>query len=295
MNEDLLRVLVISVSYESDSAALRFLRTLHQVSGVIGVEITAVLVDNSERSESTSFFEHAQIEYPGTICLKPSSNLGYFGGARYGLTTYYELGGLEPDWVMVSNVDIRFTDKSFFAYLRDASALKAAGIIAPSIWSELRQCDWNPNLGVRPSRFMMHLYKWIYRNYYTLNLYLLFSKVKYLLKQVLSYTMAIVQGNSAAPANLSAIPRLIYAPRGACILFSKLYFTAGGTLDHPAFLYAEEVFVAETALKLGLSVLYDSHLRVNHDDHVSTGEFRSRKIAKYISDSTAVVVERYFQ
>lgn len=295
MNEKPLCVLVISVSYESDIAALSFLRTLHQVSDVIGVEITAVLVDNSERSESTSFFEHARTEYPGTICLKPSSNLGYFGGARFGLTTYYELGGLEPDWVIVSNVDIRFTDTSFFAYLRDTGALKMAGIVAPSIWSELRQCDWNPNLVARPSRFMMHLYKWIYRSYYTLNLYLLFSKVKYLSKRVLGHLTAIVQGSSAIPTNLPADLQLIYAPRGACILFSKLYFRAGGTLDHPAFLYAEEVFVAETALKLGLNVVYDPNLCVHHDDHVSTGEFRSRKIAKYISDSTIAVVERYFQ
>ena len=295
MNQEPLRVLVVSVSYESDAAALRFLRTLRQISNVAGVEVKVVLVDNSERSESTAFFEQAQIEYPEIICLKPSSNLGYFGGARFGLNTYRENGGLEPDWVMVSNVDIRFTDKSFFMHLRDVDTMGMIGVVAPSIWSELRRHDWNPNLISRPSRLRMHFYKWVFRNFYLLNLFMLLAKIKYLLKYGVGYLLRMFQLTSEQSGAQPSVSQWIYAPRGACILFSKLYFTAGGTLDHPAFLFAEEIFLAETLLKLGLRVLYEPKLRVHHDDHVSTGEFPSRKIAKYMSDSSAAVVEHYFK
>ena len=86
----------------------------------------------------------------------------------------------------------------------------------------------------------------------------------------------------------------IYAPHGSFIIFTKFYFLNGGNLKYPCFLFNEEVFVAETVLKLNLKVIYDNQLIVYDNEHVSTGTFRSKIIANYVAISSKYVAEEYF-
>jgi len=65
-------------------------------------------------------------------------------------------------------------------------------------------------------------------------------------------------------------PTEIYAPHGSFIIFSREYFERGGSLKPGAFLYAEELFVAETCRRLGLKAVYWPVIQVAHDEHVST-------------------------
>jgi GT2 family glycosyltransferase len=88
--------------------------------------------------------------------------------------------------------------------------------------------------------------------------------------------------------------RTIYAPQGSCLVFSRRYFEQGGSLEYPAFLFGEEIFVAETVLRLGLQVVYDPRLRVWHDEHASTGRLRSRKLARYVGQSAAYLADTFF-
>jgi GT2 family glycosyltransferase len=90
------------------------------------------------------------------------------------------------------------------------------------------------------------------------------------------------------------IQEKIYAPHGSCIILNKNYFKRGGTLDHISFLFGEEIFVGETAKRLGLNVLYVSEIQVRHYEHSSIGNFISRKINKFYRQSIKDILASYY-
>ena len=86
----------------------------------------------------------------------------------------------------------------------------------------------------------------------------------------------------------------IYAPHGSCLVFKDIYFTRGGTLDLPNFLFGEEILVAETALQSGLDVEYHPELVIYDYEHASTGFFLTPKMSLYNRQAIQAILERYY-
>jgi GT2 family glycosyltransferase len=294
-------VVVIGVNYGTDDMALRFVRDLSRISKTEDVVI--VLVDNTERSDSSELFSGVLSENPDAMCVKPPSNLGYFGGASFGLREYLRTGQ-DFDWLIVSNVDIEFSDGDFFTHLRDVDDIENVGVVAPSIWSNISRRDLNPRMVVRPSKKRIKFYKLLYRNFLVTRLYVLLSKAKYALNYVLRYRLLAAVNVRLAPlhfrrkstenAHTEDSLKRIYAPQGSCIIFSKLYFLRGGDLNYPSFLFGEEIYVAETVRSIGLRTVYAPQLKVHHDDHVSTNEYRSREMVSYLHEAAVFIADTYF-
>lgn len=287
-------VVVVAVTYNSDESALRFVRNVSAVSKDDCVNI--VVVDNSVRDDSREFFEKLLKICPGTLCVKPAANLGYFGGANHGLQEYLKSGqGFE--WVIVSNVDLEFSG-DFFNRLREMENVGGVGVVAPSIWSNKSFRDQNPKMLQRPSKRRMRFYKLIFRSFITMNIYGLCSLLAHSMKHWLRLPLRLVgarkvhQGPEKKGRPVGG--QSIYASQGACVVFSRRYFDSGGSLDYPMFLFYEEVFVAETARRLGLATIYNPALKILHEDHLSTGLFRSRKMGSYVSESINYIVDTYF-
>jgi hypothetical protein len=70
--------------------------------------------------------------------------------------------------------------------------------------------------------------------------------------------------------------RLVYAPHGSVVPVHRRYFLEGGSLEHPVFLFGEELTIAERCRQLGLPIMFEPSLRVIHDKHQTTGVWRSR-------------------
>lgn len=283
------RVVIIAVNYHSDDASMAWLADLNRILGPGREQAAVVIVDNTVREDSEDFFGRLRVADRQVIALKAPGNLGYFGGAHWGWVQWQSRsGGHSPDWVMVSNVDVAFASNDFFARLLATCYPEATGVVGPTIVSQARHGDWNPKMTNRPSRRRMHAYKLLYLSRWLLNLYEQGVRIKYALATLLRRTPGPDQSAPAAGF------REIYAPHGACILFAAEYFRRGGDLCYPSFLFGEEVFVAETARRLGVKVLYDPGLRMTSQDHVSTGRFRSKTMAGYMRDSAVILAERYF-
>ncbi|MGC8979631.1 glycosyltransferase family 2 protein, partial [Caldisericum sp.] len=95
--------------------------------------------------------------------------------------------------------------------------------------------------------------------------------------------------------NKNIKPQEIYAPFGACIIFHRNYFEAGGTLNTECFLFGEEIFVAETARKLNLRILYDPELKVIHHEHSSISILKSKQKAFYAYQSIKYYIDKFFK
>jgi GT2 family glycosyltransferase len=270
---------VICVNYRSSDAAIEFVGDLLAQDTIDRLEI--VVVDNSA-SETAGL--RLPYQHPNVRILTPSSNLGYFGGADFGVQQL----GAHPEWLAVSNPDVRMPGRRFFSDLFSNHPSGAAAVVSPQIVSA-DGLDQNPFMPRRPSSVRMHLYKWLFRYHQSTLAYEILSAQKQRLRTLLGH------GRNHRDLSTSELkPRRIYAPHGSFILFHRSYFEGGGTLRYGTFLFGEEFFVAETARRLGLDVVYDPRLRLIHQGRVSRGVLPDRKMSRHIREASKHLADTYF-
>jgi GT2 family glycosyltransferase len=282
--------LIIAVNYKTDEHARELARSLVSYSNQ---DVSVIFVDNSERDDPEAFTSMIHAVNPDVQCLHAPGNLGYFGGANFGLRNYLAHSAL-PEWVIICNVDIEFRDPGFFVTLRQLEAAGDIGVVAPRIWSARFHRDVNPKITQRPTKRRMVFYKVIFGNYYLQAAYEVLSVAKYgLKKQIRSARAHFHKRPAHNTTSIGTTP--IYAGHGSCMIFSRRYFVSGGNVEYPVFLFGEEIFVAETARGLGLSVVHCPQLWVFDKEHASTGgAMRSRKVAGFMNEATQYLAEKYF-
>jgi len=273
-------VVLICVKYGSDGEAARYYGSLRQLQGQENLRV--LVVDNTDDVAGTEPWVDSNFAF-----LRAQENLGYFGGARRGISKYLEEHPL-PDWVIVSNVDLLITDPQFLQKLAALKTGPRVGAVAPRIASALTGRNQNPFMRSRPSAMRMHLYKWLYRSWLALNAHELASAVFH-------WSRSAVTQVARTKANPSRdLSRKIYAPHGSFVVLSKEYFRVGGSLDFPCFLFGEEIYLAESLRMLGLDVIYEPSLEVVHQEHKSTKLLKSRKLARFVASSAAYCADTYF-
>ena len=293
MNNDA-RALIITVNFRQAECTVQFLKSIRSLDAFETSRL--LIVDNNSGDGSGPIIRQAISGYNNAELLESPQNRGYFGGASWALRHYLAGCGV-PDWVVVCNNDMAFADPRFLLRLIEKEP-SVAGVIAPSIISGLTGHDQNPYMRHRPSALRMHLYKWAYRSRFLLNLTealaAFLKKLRPHLKQATGRNgSASRQVNPQSNPSITEAER-IYAPHGSFLILSREYFTRGGDLDFPGFLFGEEIYIAETIRRLGLSVAYSPELEVFHHEHRSTRLFKSSKLAADVAFSAAYCADAFF-
>ncbi|MDP1621541.1 MAG: glycosyltransferase [Bacteroidales bacterium] len=274
-------ILIIGVIYNTYPETLRYLES---IAPKPSDDIMLILVDNSDGVPSPEFLIRIN-DYHFVRYLETGKNLGYFGGAREGLKYFLREHPVCPKWILVTNVDIIFTP-DFFIMLREVIDSNDLGIVAPAIISNRWNTDYNPQLLGRIPQWKLTIYRFLYSNFLIHNAFLAGAY----LKKWLYGKFRKRDDDKAAPDQTG---RSIYAPHGSCLVFHRNYFTRGGTLDIPQFLFGEEIMVAETALKLKLDIVYHPSLVIHDHEHASIGFFVTRKINRYYKESIKSILALY--
>jgi GT2 family glycosyltransferase len=275
-------ILFIPVNYASDASTVAWIEAILRLR--LSERARVVVVDNTPRPQEQIPWKkgrssaHSEDD-PQVQWIAAPKNLGYFGGADFGLSHYLARAPL-PEWVIVSNVDLDFGNADFLTGLTPLQLPDDCGIVAPSIRSTRNGKDQNPYMAIRPSAARMHWIKWVTATPLRLLAYKFGSRMKGKMVGALS--------TSIYP------PQPIYAPHGSCLLFHKRYFEWGGTLKHPCFLFGEEIFVAESARRLGLRVWFEPSLKLLHREHETTDIMRNRVMAAYVAQASAYCADTYF-
>lgn len=272
-------VVLIVINYKKPELVQKLIASMNGMA--VSERVLTLVVDNETTRHSQDVLE--ELEGSNVRVLFEEKNLGYFGGAQLALTWVKE-SGLAPEWVIISNSDIEFSQKSFWERLLSLPVTEDLGVIAPRIASGISASDQNPFQGKRPTATRMHFYKWCFRWYVTGAAYYMLGLLKDSLK-----------GKSQAKTSQAAAKREeIYAPHGAFIVFHRNYFERGGDFVHGAFLYNEEFTVAETCREKGLKVVYEPSLAVEHAEHATLGVLPSRAAIKFHGEASRYTAERYF-
>jgi GT2 family glycosyltransferase len=220
---------------------------------------------------------------PHVKTIATGKNLGYFGAAALALQEHMQSNPL-PDWVIVSNPDVYFREHDVLERLCNAHRGSEPAVIAPSIRTLDAFVDQNPYMRVRPSRLHMHLNSWVF-NWYPIDVvYQGLSWIKH---------RALDGFTKERPAG-TASSGYIYAPHGSFIALHRSYFERGGTLDYGAFLYGEEIFVAETARKLGLTVMYEPSIIIEHTERSTANGLWNRDTARFRRQATRYLTRNFF-
>lgn len=252
---NLVDLAVIAVNYNSAPATSRLLADLMKQDRSY-CRLRVVIADNSPSDSELASVRESYRGNPLVRFERMPKNLGYFGAAHFVLRSVFS--SAMPDWIVVANVDIRLPDPTLLSSI--VKLRSGAGVIAPRIISGQTGLDQNPFRRRRPTGSRMALNRIIPRIWALDQLLHLQYRAK-----------AALRGRLHSEKRYIPIAaESIYAPHGAFIIFNKNYFARGGSLNCEAFLFAEEIFIAEICRRIGVDVEYLPSLTVLHDEHVAT-------------------------
>ena len=239
--------------------------------------IEIVIADNGSKS---SLLNDVEKNYPNITLVKPGNNLGYFGAANLGLTTYLDRNKEYPKAVIVCNTDIQLAN-DFFMVLQNKLAENTFDVLGPSIYSTLFKHDQNPYIINRITKGKLKFFEFVSSAHFLYSLFTVYHVIK---NKLISRT------NTKYTEALKP-----YAIHGSFMIFSKAFFQKGGTINYPCVLFGEELFIAEQALKLNLNMLYEPSLQVEHHEHATTGIFKSKEAVAYLHQSYTFLLSTYFK
>ncbi len=215
----------------------------------------------------------------GAEMVTAGGNRGYLGGAALALERWRELHGCPPDWFVIANPDAALRPDALLA-LGNARLPDDVGIVAPTILLA-GTTPQNPFLDARPSRARMRFYTIAFRS------------------RVLTRTLdaLLVSKRHAARRRAAAGrgTRPIYAAHGSLVFVHAQFFERGGTLAYRAFMYGEEIHLAEQARALGLQVLFVPAVEAVHHGGSTTGRIGDARRREWHRKSADVLWEDYFR
>jgi len=269
-----MKLWIITVNYGNTAATKSLIDSLSIVKNFGSIKIG--IADND--TSTSSSLELKKIINSTKIDVKIFSykkNLYYWPAAKKVINNLKNINGSYPDWVIVCNNDIIFSDSNFFKLLSEVDINKYP-IVGPNIANSIGE-RLNPFL-VSPLSRLQKLYWDIYFISFRLSVLLLFIKKCFRTLTLRSHTENISQKKE------------IYAVHGSAILFSNSFFVNGGFLDDNFEMYGEELSVAEIAKKLNIPVTFSPELKLIHQEHKST-----KKIDKRILFNLAKKSHKYIQ
>lgn len=249
-------VTLIAVSYFGAADAYDLLESL-----VLQTEKNwrLLVVDNTSDGDEAEQLQRLEQRDDRVEILVAPRNLGYLGGAAWCLRQRPVAGD-----VVVLNTDLTLGSCEALEALRQRSQThEDIGMIAPSIISGLSGADQNPHLEHPPTVRASLVRALAMNNPVTAQLTIYASALR-------------SRRRHSRPAERRRDQkRDVYAPHGSFMYFTEHYFDGGGSLEHPLFLFAEEIFVAEECRKAKLRVTFDPAVVIQHREHASTGLTRS--------------------
>lgn len=272
-------ILILSVNYNNSKEVVNFVE--HLSKQTLFPQVDVMLVDNSADSDEYKTLSSVQVKYSNVKVINSEENLGYFGGLNFGLKEYLRENEM-PNWVIISNTDIKLDDNGFLQRIINLYPKGYEGIIAPSIYSTHLEKDQNPyainRFSKRKLKFLRVLYK----------------------STLLTFLASKILNLKGKLKNINKNNRLrengeIYAPHGAFMIINKNYFEKGGNLDYKSFLFCEEIYIGEITRKVGTKVLYDNRLKVYHNEHSTISLLRKKHLLKYSRDSVDYCLKEFYE
>tara|TARA_Y100000590_G_C15695359_1_gene1004932 strand:+ start:1408 stop:2232 length:825 start_codon:yes stop_codon:yes gene_type:complete len=265
---------IITVNFGDTVATESLIDSVATVKNIPSVKVA--IVDNAASSHSTSRLNKIiNKSILDIIIISNKKNLFYWPAIKKAINKLKDKFESYPDWIIVCNNDIIFSDKDFFKNL-DRINIKKYPIVGPNIINSSGK-KLNPFMA-SPLSKLQSIYWKLYFFSYPLSRFLL------IIKKLFTFRFLLIKSEKIKNN------KQVYAVHGSAILFSNHFFISGGWLDSNFQMYGEELTVAEIAKKINLPVTYCPKLKVTHYEHSTT-----KKINNRILFYKAKQFHKYFQ
>tara|TARA_Y100000590_G_scaffold346139_1_gene396242 strand:- start:2532 stop:3356 length:825 start_codon:yes stop_codon:yes gene_type:complete len=253
---------IITVNFGNTSATEALIDSLSFMKKIDSIKVG--IADNASspysKAELNKIINKTMLDI--TIVFN-KENLFYWPAVKKTINKLKERIGSYPDWIIVCNNDIIFSDKDFFKQLEKIN-IKKYPIVGPNIINSNGK-KLNPFM-ISPLSNLQSIYWKLYFISYSLSRFLLNIR-----KLIAFFTLRKKSNN----INKN---RAVYAVHGSAILFSNYFFKKGGWFDDNFEMYAEELTVAEIAKKINLPITYYPKLIITHHEHSTTKIVDKRKL-----------------
>ena len=270
------RILFLLINYFNEFEVAEFVS--NQLAKYLSANVYVTIVDNG--SKDTSLLNKVVMKYNNVSIFTPEANAGYFGGAYQGLQ-YYLSANTHPNAVIICNTDITLESENFVPQLQAMLDNSDFDIMGPDVYSTFLKYHQNPYILKRITSNRIKLYKFVTSNSF---FYAVFTLLHLLKSKLVKSNTQTIYSNRAET----------YAVHGSFMVFAKSYFEKGGSIKYPSFLFGEELFVAETAVQLGLRTIYEPSLKIKHFQNSTTGTFKSGRAVKFLHQSYSYLLDSFF-
>lgn len=252
-----MKVCILLVAYGNMQEVDTF---VDHARAMLGQGISFAICDNSPQAVISRHCGDPQV----TITMRPD-NPGYLEGALVALEARTLATEERPDWIVLSNTDLRFETTNLRQRLAAYNA-SAPLVIAPRVTEGQRRIEKNPHLATRRTLRRLRLNSLIAATPLSAMAYQTGALLRGSLRQGVSRLREVPD----EWARIHPAGTRFYSPYGAIIIFSRGFFEAGG-LPRNVPLLAEEYFIAEAALEYDAPVIYEPDIHVHHSANTTTG------------------------
>lgn len=266
-------VLFLLTCYYNEQEVCDFVRK--QLLPLHNASMKVIVVNNGTRR--LDLLQDLVKTYSFVELTGDGTNLGYFGAAGKAYSFYKEHHTVHPAWTIVCNTDIEFLSPEIFRKLNELKP--GCDIVGPSIHSSVSGKELNPFALTRLTKEKLNFLLLVY-SFYSF----------YLVYQLLAILKAKVKASSGTPAAAAEV----YAIHGSCMIFRDSFFERGGHFEFGGFLFGEELFVAEEALKKHLKTFFIPGIKVVHREHSTTGWFKKPVHIRWMKDSLKWLLKSYY-
>jgi hypothetical protein len=263
-----MRILLLIVAFNNHGSVESFLNTLEERAESRIIEVA--LCDNSPRPGGWRP-SHAAV----AAFLARPDNPGYLEGAQCALTAYVARIGSMPDWVLLTNTDLRIRFKEMIEILSEYGQYQLPLVLAPRITEGA--VERNPHV-------VQAYPRWRHR----LNRMATSSTPLAFLYLCLSYLKATTRERWSRRHPRERPPLVVgermYSPYGATVIFSKGFFEVA-KLPRLVPLFAEEFAIAEAARQAAVPIVYEPRIHIEHDARSTTGPRISFSRAAQLRDA----------
>ena len=275
-----MKVLFVPVNYNSYDALETYIASVGKALEVAAdptIEVKIHVADNStsQKAEANNC-PVSSVHYQ----LSHYDNPGYLPAA---LKTVYSEDYASYDYIIISNVDVTLDD-TFLTALRDLKADADAVWIAPFIWSPSEQRDVNPKILERYTKKRLRLLRLLFA---CPPLYYLYTRTLYRRK--------VSKSEECGVRSEDYKYKNIYAGHGSFMIFRPDIFLQEPKLDYPVFLFCEEIYMAEMALRIGKKVTHCPSVKVWDKEHASTGLMNLWRYCKYNHDALSYIIRTFYE
>jgi len=274
-----MKIMIFTVNYNADEKLFNFIESVKQAQKQVDIEIIINVLDNSQKVDKDIEELKGKLKslYDNISIFSDGTNSGYFGGIKQAqilLDNSY-------DSFIYCNPDI-LLDNFFFMELEKLFLIRKC-IIAPSILSKEDGFDQNPKYMQRLPESKLIRLKYIYSNMIT-----------YCLFQFLARIKEIIDGfKSQKEISILDKELKIYAPHGSIFIFNDIDFFKS-LPEFECFLFGEEIFIAEEAIKSNQNIIYQSTLKVYDERHASISLLSCNFVRSLYYKSIDYLLKRYY-